>query len=302
MALPFAAVADNPPAPTTLGANLVANPSFEEPAQADGTPPGRYYLGYPKANERPAGALIVTDEAAHSGRFSLKWDLSKVADPEATGRDPRWLVVNVGFDPETVKSLRGKRIKVGYWMRLGGGQTVPGLGLRQTLKDGPGDGFYYRGGVTDPAAWNHFEAEGRLSPDLQSMDIHTWCNVPEAELAKKSFYYIDDVSLQVIEEPPLSISTVLDEYYIGEKVHWKVRAAAGNTPIKIQFLMGNRVISEQTAQTGTGLVEGVFETARLNPGICILRATGESGAEAQPMAQQQIILAIDPFDWPSLQP
>jgi hypothetical protein len=65
---------------------------------------------------------VVTDEAAHSGRFSLKWDLSKVADPKSTGRDPRWLVVNVRFDPETVKSLRGKRVKVGYWMRLGGAE------------------------------------------------------------------------------------------------------------------------------------------------------------------------------------
>ena len=187
LALSFAAVADNPPAPTRLGSNVVANPSFEEPAQADGTPPGRYSLGYPKPNEKPAGALIVTDEAAHSGRFSLKWDLSKVADPAATGRDPRWVMVNVGFDPETVKSLRGKRVKVGYWMRLGGGQTVPGLGLRQNLKEGAGEGFYYRGGVTDPAAWNHFETEGRLNPGLESMDIHTWCTVPEAELARKCF-------------------------------------------------------------------------------------------------------------------
>ena len=244
----------------------------------------------------------MTDEAAHSGRFSLKWDLSKVADPEATGRDPRWLVVNVGFDPETVKSLRGKRVKVGYWMRLGGGQTVPGLGLRQTLKEGPGEGFYYRGGVTDPAAWNHFETEGRLSPDLESMDIHTWCTVPEAELARTSFFYIDDISLQVIEEPPLSISTPLDEYYIGEKVHWKLSAAPGIGPVKIQFLMGNRVISEQSAKPEAGLIEGEFETARLKPGICILRATGEFRAEAQQIAQQQIILAPNPFDWPALCP
>jgi hypothetical protein len=208
-------------------------------------------------------------------------------------------VVNVGFDPETVKSLRGKRVKVGYWMRLGGGQTVPGLGLRQTLNAGPGDGFYYRGGVTDPATWNHFETEGRLSPNLQSMDIHTWCSVPEAELARTCFFFIDDISLQRIEEPPLSISTPLDEYYIGEKVRWKLSAAPGSDPVKIQFLMGNRVTSEQSAKPKAGLMEGEFETARLKPGICILRATGEFGAE--PTAQQQIILTPNPFDWPAHQ-
>lgn len=300
LALPFAAVPDNPPAPAELGPNLVANSSFESPARPDGTPPGPFYLGYPSPNEKPAGALIVTDEAAHSGRFSLKWDLSKVADPKATGRDPRWLVVNVGFDPETIKALHGKRVKVGYWMRLGAGQTIPGLGLRQVLKDGPGDGFYYRGGVADPAVWNHFEAEGRLSPDLQSMDIHTWCTVPEAELAKSSYFFMDDVSLQAIEEPPLSISTRLDEYYIGEKVRWKLSAAPGSGPVKIQWLTGNRVVSEQPANPKAGLVEGEFETAGLEPGICTLRAVGASGAEPQPTAQQQIILAPNPFDWPAV--
>jgi hypothetical protein len=299
LALPFAAAAENPPPPTRLGSNLVANPSFEETGRAGGTPAGRYYLGYPKPDEKPAGALVVTDEAAHSGRFSLKWDLSKVADPSSTGRDPRWLVVNVGLESETVKSVRGKRVKVGYWMRLGGGQTVPGLQLRQTLNDGPGEGFYYRGGVTDPAAWNHFEAEGRLSPELQSMDIHTWCAVPEAELARASFFYIDDVSLQVIEEPPLSISTPLDEYYIGEKVRWKVDALPGIGPIKVQFASGNRIVSEQSAEPKAGLLQGGFETARLKPGIYTLRVFDEFGVPAWQSARQQVILAPDPFDWPT---
>ncbi|HTL15715.1 MAG TPA: hypothetical protein VL793_00680, partial [Patescibacteria group bacterium] len=194
------------------------------------------------------------------------------------------------------KSLRGKRVKVGYWMRLGGGQTVPGLGLRQTLKEGPGDGFYYRGGVSDPAAWNHFETEGRLSPDLQSMDIHTWCAVPEAELAKKSFYYIDDISLQEIEEPRLSISTSLDEYYIGEKIPWKLNAAPGSGPVKIQLLMGNRVFSEQQTESEAKLGEGEFKTDQLKPGIYTIRGIGARSAEFG-SAQRQVILARGPFDW-----
>ncbi len=195
-----------------------------------------------------------------------------------------------------VRSLRRKRVKVAYWMRLGDGQTVPGLGLRQTLKEVPGDGFYYRGGVTDPAAWNHFEVEGRLSPELQSMDIHTWCAVPEAELARKSFYYIDDISLQVMEEPPRSISTALDEYYIGEKIAWRLSAAPGNNPVKIQLLQGNGVVFEVQNKPEAELLQGEFETAQLRPGVFTLRAAGVAGAEMH-TAQHQFILAPDPFDW-----
>ncbi len=174
LTLPFTAVPDNPPSPVQLGPNLVENPSFEEPPQADGSPPGRYHLGYPSAKGKPAGALQVTDEVAHSGRYSLKWDLSKVAEAGSTRREPRWLTVNVTLPSDSVKRLRGQRVRTGYWMRLGAGTTIPGLQLRQTLKDKPGEGFYYSGGVSDPSVWNHFETEGRLSPDLESMDIHTW--------------------------------------------------------------------------------------------------------------------------------
>ena len=125
LALPFAATPDNPPSPIQLGPNLVQNPSFEEPVQADGSPPGRYHLGFPSANEKPTGALQVTDEAAHSGRYSLKWDLSKVAAAGSTRRDPRWLTVNVTLPSDTVKRLRGQRVKIGYWMRLRRGNHHP---------------------------------------------------------------------------------------------------------------------------------------------------------------------------------
>jgi hypothetical protein len=296
-ALPFPAITGNQSTPGRIGPNLLENPSFEDPPQADGSPPGQYNLGYPRSNERPAGTFTVTDETSHSGRRSLKWDLSKVADAASTGLDPRWLTVNVGFSSDMVKRLRGQRVRIGYWVKLGGGTVVPGLGLRQNLKDGPGEGFYYRGGVEDPAAWNHFETEGRLSVDLQSMDIHTWCAIPEAALAGKSCFYMDDTSLQVIEEPPLLISTPLDEYYIGEKVHWKVSAAPGIQQVKVQFLVRDRVISEQAGGPGAGVLQGSFETALLKPGICTLRATSEVGAKSQ-SAQGKIILAPNPFDWP----
>ena len=290
LALPFAAVAANPPSAIKLGPNLVDNPSFEDSPQADGSPPGSYHLGYPAAKEKPVGALRVTDEAAHSGRFSLKWDLSRVADPEYKGRDPRWLTVNVGFSSELVRSLRGKRVKVGYWMRLGGGTTVPGLGLRQNLKEGPGEGFYFRGGVKDPAVWNQFETEGRLSSDLESMDIHTWCSIPEAELAKNCFFYIDDVSLEVIEEPPLSVTTPLDEYYIGETIPWTISSISESGEIKISLLIDDRLVEEQTHKAA-GLLRGAFESRGLKSGIYTLQAR----AGAPQAAQRQIILTPNPW-------
>jgi len=294
--LAFAAVAENPPSPTKLGPNLVDNPSFEDPSQADGSPRGSYHLGYPTAKVKPVGALRVTDEAAHSGRFSLKWDLSKVADAEYKARDPRWLTVNVGFSSNVVKSLRGKHVKVGYWMRLGSGTTVPGLGLRQNLKGKPGEGFYFRGGVEDPAVWNHFETEGRLNADLESMDIHTWCTIPEAELAKKCFFYMDDFSLEVVEEPPLSVATPLDEYYAGEIIPWTVSTASASGEIKIALLTGDRLVEEQTHKAATGPLRGAFESRGLKPGIYTLQARISAPSQVPQTAQRQIILTPNPWE------
>ena len=61
----------------------------------------------------------MTDEVAHSGRYSLKWDISKVAD-----EGPGWVVVNVGFPDDTAKRLQRKRVKVGCWYMLGAGISV----------------------------------------------------------------------------------------------------------------------------------------------------------------------------------
>jgi hypothetical protein len=295
--LPFAAVADNPPQPDKIGPNLVENPSFEEPPQADGLPRGRYSVGYPQMKVKPVGSLRVTDEAAHSGRFSLKWDLSKVAEAGPVHTSPRWLTFNVGLSSDTVKSLRGKRFKVGYWFRPGGGTTVPGLGLRQNVKEGQVDGSYYRGGVEDAAVWNHFQTEGRFSKNLESMDIHTWCSIPESDLAKKCFFYIDDVSLEVIEEPPLAVSTPLDEYYLGESIPWTVNSTSSTNPIKIALLLGERLVGEQSAQSGAGPLRGAFEIRKLQPGIYTLRATLTALQQGPLIAQRQIIIAPNPFGW-----
>jgi hypothetical protein len=296
--LPFVAAPDNRPRPIQLGPNLVENPSFEEPRRADGSPPGRYHLGHPSANDKPAGALQVTDEVAHSGRYSLKWDLSKVAEAGSTRREPRWLTVNVTLPSDTVKRLRGQRVKIGYWLRLGAGTTIPGLQLRQNVKDGPGDRFSYSGGIADPSVWNHFETEGRLSPDLQSMDIHTWCSIPEPDLARNSYFYMDDVSLETIQEPPLAISTPLDEYYVGETMPWTANAATPNGTLVVTLLGDERRIAEQTFPVATRLLRGTFETGGLKPGIYTLQAKISGPApQTPPTARRQVVVAPDPFSW-----
>ena len=295
----FVAAPENLPQPIQLGPNLVENPSFEDAPQVDGSPRGRYHLGYPTAIGKPAGAMQVTDEVAHSGRYSLKWDLSKVASVGATRREPRWLTVNVTLPGDTVTRLRGQRVRIGYWMRLGAGTTIPGLQLRQNLKDGPGERFSYSGGVADPSVWNHFETEGRLSPDLESMDIHTWCAIPETELARNSYFYMDDVSLEMIEEPPLVVSTPLDEYYVGETIPWTANAAATEGTVTVTLLAGERRIAEQTLPATTGTLRGTFDTAGIRPGPYTLKAhTSVTPPQAPPTAQRQVVVAPDPFDWP----
>ena len=290
--LSFTAVADNAPTPERIGVNLVENPSFESPAGEDGLPSGRYAIGYPQTKGSPAGALRVTDEVARSGRHSLKWDLSKVADAESDGRAPRWLTVNVSLPGDTVKRLRGKRFRAGYWFRIGGGTTTPGLGVRQNLTDGPGAGSYYRGGIQDPAVWNHFETEGRFSSDLVSMDIHTWCTVPEAERARKCYFFMDDFSLQVIDDPPLTISTPLDEYYVGEGIPWTVRNTSAGGEIKIVLLADDRPVAEQTRQVDSEPLHGTFTTKSLGPGVYTLQATSST---AQQNIRRQVIVTPDPF-------
>jgi hypothetical protein len=37
---------------------------------------------------------------------------------------------------EAAKKLRGMRVKVGYWFRLGGGALVPGMSLREFGRGG----------------------------------------------------------------------------------------------------------------------------------------------------------------------
>jgi hypothetical protein len=302
--LDFIAVVNNKAVTERTGTNLIEDASFENGPQADGFPGLGYQIAdrYAKPEAKPVGALQVMDEVAHSGRFSLKWDFSKAAGKGFLYDRNRYLIVNVQVPQEAAKRLRGQRVKVGCWFRLGAGSLVPGMQLRQSGKGDDLGGFEYTGGVEDPAVWNPFQAEGRLRNDLESLDIHITCRIPEddADLLGKSFFYIDDVFLQAIEDPPITVTASLDEYYVGDNISWTLSAAMPNGEIKIALLDGNQSVGEQTRSAATGPLRGSFESHRLKPGIYTLEARVQTPLQGPQMARQQVILAPNPFDWSAL--
>jgi hypothetical protein len=295
LALSFPAVVTNATVPEQVGPNLIVDPSFEAGPQEDGFPVASYFIAdrYSKSEAKPVGALSVTDEVAHAGRYCLKWDFSKAAGKGSIYDGKRYLIVNVQVPPEAARQLRGKRVRVGYWFRLGGGPAVPGMTLREFGKQEFLDGISYQGGVDDPAVWNHFEARGRLRSDFESLDIHISCPVPDdPDAAGQSVFYIDDVSLQGIAEPPLTVATPLDEYYAGETIPWTVTAVSPSGAIRTSLCAGDRIVAEQTHKAA-GSLRGAFDSRGLKCGIYTLRA--RTGAPPQ-AAQRQIILAPDPWE------
>jgi hypothetical protein len=128
------------------------------------------------------------------------------------------------------------------------------------------------------------------------MDIHTWCSIPEAELAKNCFFYIDDVSLEVIEEPPLSVTTPLDEYYAGEIIPWTVTSDSTDGDIKIALLAGDRLVREQMHKATAGPLRGAVESRGLKCGVYTLQAGTSAPPQAPQTAQRQIILTPDPWE------
>ena len=299
LALSFPAVIKNTAGPAPVGTNIVGDPSFEAGPQADGFPVPSYHIAdpYSKPEEKPVGALSVTAEIAYSGRYSLKWDFSKAAGKGSVYDGKRYLIVNVQVPQDAAMRLRGKRVKVGYWFRLGGGAAVPGMTLRGFGKQEYLGGLSYTGGVNDQAVWNHFEAEDRLRDDFESLDIHISCPVPDdAEVAGRSVFYIDDVSLQAIDEPPLVVSSPLDEYYVGETIPWTASANAVKGQIKVALLANGRRVAEQTGDAEAGQLHGTFETTKLRPGIYTLQATLNSPPRDTQTARWQIIVAPAIFD------
>ncbi len=175
----------------------------------------------------------------------------------------------------------------------GGGAAVPGMTLRQFGKAEFLGGLSYSGGIEDPAAWNHFVTEGRLRDDFEGLDIHISCPIPsDPEQTRKALFYSDDVSLQAIEEPPLAIATPLDEYYVGESIHWTVRAAQPGGQVKAVLLAGIRAVAELAYTRQGGPVQGDFTTRGLVPGIYTIQATRKDAQGNAHTARRQIIAVV----------
>ena len=102
---------------------------------------------------------------------------------------------------------------------------------------------------------------------LESMDIHTWIAVPEAELARTAFFFIDDISLQAIDEPPLSITTPLDEYYVGESIPWSIQAGTTGGQVQVELQRDGLSIKQHSCAIQAGRGSGVFDSAALQPAI-----------------------------------
>ena len=297
--LPFPAIVTNTAPRRDPGPNLIRDPSFEAGPQAEGFPTPAYQIAdaYATPENRPVDALRVTDEVARSGRYSLKWDFAKAAGRGSVYDGKRYLIVNVHVSPEAAGSLRGKRVTVGYWFRLGGGAALPGMTLRQFGKREFLAGISYRGGVDDPAVWNHFTAEGRLRDDFENLDIHISCPIPDdPAVAAQSAFYLDDVSLHAIEEPPMTVSTPLDEYYLGEAVPWTIRTTTAVASVRIALLSGNQVVLQQERRTEVGVVSGTFGSQGLKIGVYLLKAIMSAPPAADETAEREFLLTPDPFD------
>ena len=187
----------------------------------------------------------MTTESAHTGRYALKWDFGQAKGKGSLYEGRRYLIVNVAIPKEAIPKVRGKRVKVGLWYQPGSGSLSPDIVVRPAGKNGIIGGFGVPGGVDDPAGWNRFETEGRIPPETESMDIHIACVVPsEAAVAAKSMFYIDDVFMQPIEEPPVAVSSAFDEYYLGQSIRWSVFLADGAGPITVALLSGDQVVAE----------------------------------------------------------
>jgi hypothetical protein len=109
---------------------------------------------------------------------------------------------------------------------------------------------------------------------------------------------MDDVSLEVIQEPPVILTTPLDEYYVGEIIPWIVSAATKPKEISIGLLSGNQLVNEQRLSATNRSLSGVFESGKLTPGVYTLEVKMSSPAQQIPQTvRRQILLTPDPFDW-----
>ena len=138
---------------------------------------------------------------------------------------------------------------------------------------------------------------GRLQIDLKG--LHGWilsglvvgkdgAELAEAlEALKRDIFFLTESELPHWKErksasvnPPLVISTLLDEYYCGESIPWTVNSTSSSGEIKIALLAGERVVAPTVGEGGSGPLSGVFAGHRPNPGIYTLQATATAPQQA----------------------
>jgi hypothetical protein len=130
------------------------------------------------------------------------------------------------------------------------------------------------------------------------MDIRTWVAVPEAERARESCFYMDDFTLQVVADPPLSVSTPLDDYCVGAGVPWTVQGTVGKEPVVVTLRRGDRTIAEQVGRVENRQSKAAFETRGLRPGLYERQAVLDLASPSPVAAPWQLPRTADPFAAP----
>lgn len=302
--LSFTPVASASPMKEVLGGNVIHNPSFEDGPKEDGLPGWPYPFSdpYTEDGKKPAGAISVTDEIAHEGRYSLKWDLSKSQGLGSKYGNSRWLIINVQVGKDKLRGMIGRRVRAGIWVRTGGGTLSPGFHVRMSCtREGKYQhltSFSYRGGLEDPAVWNRFEVDGLIVPETESIDIHIPCKIPDDPAVRDAgLFYIDDVSIRPIETVPITIASPLDEVYVGEPVPWQASTAEAVERLTVALLLGDELVQQTDVRDVTGPAAGVFSTDGLAPGVYRLQPTAHRAGGASSTAWREVIVAPDPFAW-----
>ncbi len=301
----FTAVASASPMDEVLEDNIIENPSFEDGPQEDGLPGWPYPFTDPftEDGKKPAGAISVSEEMPHHGRYSLKWDLSKSEGLGSIYGRSRWLIINVQVAQELVPELRGRRVRIGMWLRTNGGTIIPGFQLRMSgTRDGEFtflEGIPYRGGLQDPVMWNRFEAEGVIIPETEKIDIHIPCKIPDdPEIRDQGLFYIDEVSIRPIKPIPVMIDTPLEELYVGEPLRWSAATPTESERLTVALMRGDEPVEETVMDKPELETEGAFSTDDLAPGIYRLQAVARPVDDAETKAAwRDVIVAPDPFAW-----
>ncbi len=112
---------------------------------------------------------------------------------------------------------------------------------------------------------------------------------------------MDDISLQAIEEPPLSLNTPLDEYYVGDFIPWSIHAGTAGGQVQVELQRDGLGIRQYAGGIQAGRCSGAFDSRALRPAIYRLTASLVGASLSSATAERQVILAPDPFDWPLVQ-